>query len=753
MLFRRYACVKQNDQSDCGPACLAAVALHYKCRVRLEQMRDLAGTDKVGTNLLGMIRAAERLGFRSKAVKGSIDVLPQAPLPAIAHVRTKEGLGHFVVLHRATRKAVVVADPARGVVKLPADDFKTIWTGYLILLAPDRAGPRRVGGEPRSPWQRLLGVLAGHTGVMVEAILCAILMTVLGLSTSYFVQHLVDSVLVRGEARLLNALGAGMVLVIVFRALFGVLRQVLLTHVGRKIDLGLISGYMRHVLALPVGFFETRRVGEILSRVQDAGKVREAIAGAAVTAAVDGALVAIMVAVLWAQDAQLALAATASAPLLLAAVLLHYPAANRRSRAAMENAAVFSSHLIEDVSAVETIKTFGIERARAEESEEKLVTLVQSQFGLQRLGMSMNGLSVLLTGLAGVVILWVGGHRVIDGALTIGQLMFFYTLLGYLLEPLGRLASISFQVQDALVAVDRLYQVLDLAPEQSEAHAKQAFGGVAEAIELHGVSFQYGCRTKVLDGLDLVVPAGRTVAVVGESGSGKSTLLKLLMGFHAPTAGRVLVDGTDLRDFDLGTWRGRVGLVSQDAFVFTGTIRENITVGRPDAPPADVVAAARAAGLEEFIASLPDRYETVVGERGANLSGGQRQRLAIARALLRRPDVLIFDEATSHLDTATERAIQENLRTALAGRTVILVAHRLSTVRTADLIYVLHKGRVAECGTHRQLLALNGRYAALCNAQTEHVGDPLGCRAHPGTSTRLLAARSIYDLQSQDVAS
>jgi len=753
MLFRRYACARQNDQSDCGPACLAAVSLHYGRAVRLEHMRQLAGTDRIGTNLVGMIQGAERLGFMAKAVKGPFEVLPRAPLPAIAHVRTKEGLGHFVVLHRVTKKSVIVADPACGVVKQSPEEFKAAWTGYLLLLAPDQAGPRRIGGEVLSPWRRFLGLLGCHTGLLVEAVFCAILMTILGVSTSYFVQHLVDSVLVRQEVRLLNALGVGMVLVVVFRTLFGILRQYLLVHIGRKVDLGLISGYMRHILTLPMSFFETRRVGEVLSRVHDAGKVREAISGTTTTAAVDGVLVLLTLAMLWAYDAQLAAVATAFVPVLVAGVMLHHPAASRRSRRTMESAALLSSHLIEDATAVETIKTFGVERARSEEGEDKLVTFVQGQFGLQKLGLSMNSLALFVTALAGVVVLWFGGHRVISGALTVGELMFFYTLLGYLLEPLVHLASVNLQLQDALVAVDRLYQVLDMELEQPGADKKLAFGGVKNAIELRDVTFKYGCRTAVLEQLNLNIPAGKIVAIVGESGSGKSTLLKLLMGFYAPTAGRVTADGVDQRDFDLASWRSRIGLVSQDAFVFNGTLRENIALGSPAATPEEVMAAARAAGLEQFIASLPERLDTLVGERGANLSGGQRQRLAIARALLRHPDILIFDEATSHLDTATERAIQENLRSVLADKTVVLVAHRLSTVRSADLIYVLHQGQVAESGTHRQLLKQNGKYAALWQAQSFSEEDSLWYRQRLGLADRrrIGVQTSIYGLKVPDV--
>jgi ATP-binding cassette subfamily B protein len=399
--------------------------------------------------------------------------------------------------------------------------------------------------------------------------------------------------------------------------------------------------------------------------------------------------------------------------------MLHHPAARRLSGEAMESSAQLSAHLVEDVSAVETVKAFGIERARAEEGETRLIRVVQEIFSLHKLGISLTTLGSLVTTLAGIVILWYGGRRVMDGALTIGQLMFFYTLLGYLLGPLERLASVNLKIQDALVAVDRLYQILDMELEQNDGHKKARFAGVGKAIELRGVTFNYGCRANVLDRIDLRIPAGKTVAVVGESGSGKSTLLKLLMGFYGPTEGRILIDGTDMHDFNLASLRGGIGLVSQEPFIFNGTLRDNIALGRPGVMLEEVIEAARGAGLDEFIASLPERYETVIGERGANLSGGQRQRLAIARVLLRRPEIVIFDEATSNLDTATERAIQDNLKTALAGKTVVLVAHRLSTIKDADLIYVLHQGRVVEQGTHRQLLALAGPYANLWRSQTD----------------------------------
>ncbi len=716
----KYSYVRQDDQSDCGVAALATIAQHYGKSLSVQKLRQSAGTDRMGTNLVGLLRAAEDIGFIARGVKGPYEGLTEITLPAIAHTVNEHGEGHFVVLHQISSKGVVVADPAKGILKLSQQDFSARWTGYLLLVEPD-ASKAGNGDTVPSPRRRLQALLWMFKAVLAEAFLCALLMTLLGLSTSYFVQILVDSVLVQGEKRLLNALGIGMLLVLIFRSLFSILRQYLLAFVSRRIDLGLIAGYARHLFRLPTSFFEMRQVGEIISRVHDATKIREAISGTALTIVVDAVMVLISVIVLWFYDWPLAAVATAFVPLLFISVLLHLPTAKRLSRQAMEEQGAFSANLVEGITGVDTIKSFSLERERSQICELKLVKVIQSVFSLQMLGISMSTIGIVVNSAAGLAILWYGGHRVIAGELTVGQLLFFYTLLGYMLGPLERLASANLGIQDALVAMDRLYQIMDLETEGDQHANLSELHTIQDGIELRDVEFQYGCRDTVLKGINMRIPAGSRVAIVGQSGCGKSTLLKLLTRKYDPTQGKLIIDGVDLRDYQLDSIRQKIGVVEQEPFVFSGSLYDNVAMGNPNAGLSDVARAIAAADLERFVSELPQRYETLLGERGANLSGGQKQRLAIARALVRQPEVLVFDEATSHLDTATERAIQRGLEREFVGKTVIMVAHRLSTIRDADIICVMDQGRIVQQGTHDELVAQAGLYAELWAAQ---LGSP-----------------------------
>lgn len=732
-----YPCVKQHDQSSCGAAALATISLYYKRAINFHQIRDLAGTDQIGTNFLGLKDAAERLGFEAIGVEGEYEEIPEVPLPAVAHVVNADGLGHFVVLFEINKKGVIVADPAHGIEKLTKEEFCQKWTKRLLLLTPRDDFEEAGDGLTKqiSPWKRYFQLLLPQSRYLIEIFFAALLITILGLASAFFIQHLVDSVLVHGEKKLLNVLALGMIILILFKSLLGIVNQYLLIYVARKIHLSLISKYLRHALHLPLKFFETKQVGDVLSRVNDATKVNQLISGTTLTVVLNSFLTVIFLGIMYYYDWKLALLVTLFLPFIVGATLGFNPAVKTFSRRAMEQASRLQSYIVENVMGVSSIKALGIEERRGHGADEKLVQTIQTHFSLQKTGLTQHALQTLITGVLGIIVLWYGGYRVFAGELTIGQLMFFNTLLASLIDPLNHLTEAQLSIQDGFVALDRLGEVLDLKAEKLHEPKKFQLEKLQSGIKLENVTFRYGNRGDVLQNVSIDIPLGWKIAIIGESGSGKSTILKLLMRFYDPSEGVVSIDGVDLKDYELASVRSKISLVAQEPHIFFGSIRDNILAGFPNATMEQIMFAAQMADLHDFINELPERYETKIGEGGMALSGGQRQRLAMARAIISDPDIFIFDEATSHLDSQTELTIQKNFKEYLSGKTVISVAHRLSTIRTADWIYVLDKGRVVEANTHEKLLTYNGVYA---NYWYSQVGKPSPETIfQTGTSTRI----------------
>jgi len=713
---RKYPFVSQSDQSECGAAALAMVASWHGLPMAVTDLRSLAVTDRQGTTLHNMKLAAERLGFTARYYKdGKFEYLSPVPLPAIVHTNNQEGMPHFIVLYKVNRNSVVIGDPgSNGVETISRKEFCERWSGILMVLVSEGPLERPDGATaPLTPGQRLRRLVAANSRSLIEAFVLAMVVTLLSITSSYFIQLLVDNVLVRNERGLLKALGIGMALVLVFKLLLGIVRRYLLTHVGRRIDLQLMGGYIDHLTQIPLREYESRRVGDFISRLHDASGIREVIGGTALSVFVDFALVSVTLTILWMYDRPLAMLATAFVPILLLAVVVVRPPAKRMIREVMEQNSRLSSQVAENVANIEAIKDCGTQEIRNEEAERRLVNVVKTEYRLSMFGIGMQSVNSLATSAAHLSILWYGGLRVMDGAITIGELMFFTSMLDRLLGPVQRLSESVIEFEEGMTAIDRLYQILGLPSEAHSTSEKVEIQKLQSSIRFDNVSFSYGFRGPVLQDVSLSIPIGHTIAIAGESGSGKTTMLKLMRALLEPGEGQVTFDGIDLRDIDPASLRERIGVVSQDPAIFNGTVTYNVSLNRPGISFEQVIEAVRLAGLEEFINGLPQRYATMIGERGVNLSGGQKQRLAIARALVGDPDLIIFDEATSQIDTETERVIQENLRTALAGRTVVLVAHRPRTIREAEYIYVMSGGRIVQSGTHEELLETSEWYARL----------------------------------------
>ncbi len=715
---RRFFFVKQQDERDCGAACIASITAYYGLKIPLAQVREFTATDRKGTTILGLVEAAEKLGFQAKGVRGTLDSLRDVPTPFIARI-DKPGVGfHYVVVYNIGKKHVHIGDPAQGIVKVTLADFLNQWTNILVLISPaENFAP---ADHTESNLRRFWHLIRPHSSLLAEAFVAAIVYTVLGVLTAFYVGTLLDSVFPNGDERLLHILSAGMLLLIVLRAFFGWTRRLLLLMVAQKIDASLILGYYKHILNLPQSFFDARRVGEIISRVNDAVKIRTAVSGATLTILVDSLMIVFAFAVLLLYSAKLALLVACVFPGFVMVFMLLRGPIRRTQRSLMERSAELQAQFTSSINGVETIKAVSAENYSNLKTELIFTRILRLMDSATKQNMFNSTAAELLSSIAVVTLFWFGGLLVFQGDISLGELVASFTLLGYLTAPLARLVNVHQNVQDALIAADRLYEILAIETEDkhNELKIKLDVDKVNGEILIDGCSFRYGARADVINKLSFSIPAGKITAIVGESGSGKSTILKLLQKMYSVREGKILLDGVDLRDIEVHSLRQVLGVVPQHIELFHGTVLENVAYGESQPRVQRVMEVCSLVGADAFINDLPHRYNSLLGEHGATISGGQRQRLAIARALYKDPRVLLLDEATSNLDSAAEAAIQKLLSLLkFQNMTIVLVAHRLSTVMRADQVVVVEKGAVAEFGTHKELLQMRGKYFDMWNRQ------------------------------------
>ncbi|HEX9512497.1 MAG TPA: peptidase domain-containing ABC transporter [Puia sp.] len=703
--------VKQRDVTDCGAACLASVAAYYGLQIPVARIRQYAHTDSKGTNVLGLVRAAEKLGFQAKGVRGPFDALFETPQPAIAHI-VRGQWHHYVVLYRTSRKYILIMDPAQGAYQRQThEEFKKEWSGVLVLLTPDEGFA--AGNAKSSHFARFWSLLKPHRSVSLQALFGAMVYTILGLATSIYVQKIVDNVLVEGNRNLLNMLSIVMLLILTFQLFIGNLKNIFALKIGQQIDARLILGYYKHLLKLPQPFFDTMRVGEITSRISDAVKIRLFINDIAIGLVVNVFIVLFSFGLMFTYYWKLALVMLTIIP----AYILLYVISNRINkkfqRRLMENNAELGAQLVESLNSVITIKRFSLEGYANTKTETKFVRLLKTIYRSGRANIYLGNYASYATNAIVIILLWAGASFVIDHQLSPGELLSFYALAGYFTGPAMSVIGANKSMQDALIAADRLFEIMDLEQEENRDKLIVQREGMGDIV-FNNVSFRYGSRACVFSNFTMQVQKGKITAIVGESGSGKSTLMSLLQNLYPLEDGGITIGGVDIKYMETESLRKMVSVVPQHIDLFAGTIIENIAIGEFEPDVHRVLAIARQLGIVEFIEKLPAGFGTMLGEHGVNLSGGQRQRLAIARALYRDPEILILDEATSSLDPVSELYVQHTIKQFReTGRTVIVIAHRLSTIMNADSINVLQEGKLAGQGTHPQLLEQNALYAKL----------------------------------------
>ena len=725
----RYYCVKQHDITDCGAACLATICKQNGYKIGITRIREVAGTDKQGTNVYGIIKAAEILGFSAKGVKGDKEAFfLEFPLPCIAHVIMDGNLLHYVVIHKITKKQVVIADPGAGIVKLTPEEFfgdvhkegkppKYQWSGVLILLVKSESF--QTGDETKGLFQRFIHLLLPQKKLIIHIFIASLIYTILGILAAFYFKVLVDDILPDSLMKTLTTLSIGIIVLNIFKVILNAFRTHLLLYLSQKLDIALLLGYYRHVLELPMNFFGTRKVGEIVSRFNDASKVRDAISGATLTIMIDTLMAVAGAVILYLQNVQMFGITVIMVVLYLIIVLTFNKWYEQLNRKQMEDNSQLTSYLVESLNGIQTVKAYNAERKANRETEIKFVKLLKSIFDLSWVSNLQSSLKIFVELVGGVVILWVGSVCVIKGQITIGQLITFNSLLVYFLDPVKNLINLQPQMQTAVVAADRLGEILDLEAEKGENERKKLCpDSLSGDIVFKDVSFRYGTRQLVLEDINLTIKKGQKVAFVGESGSGKTTLSKLLLHLYKAESGNILINDNNIEDIQIEKLREKIAYISQETFLFSGSILDNLSLGLDYATMDDVIEATKSAQAHDFINELPLRYETRLEENGANLSGGQRQRLSIARAMLKKPDILIMDEATSNLDAITEKQLDKTISEYSENMTTIFIAHRLSTIKNCDQIFVMDKGRIIERGTHEELKRLGGKYSMLAKQQS-----------------------------------
>ncbi len=708
--------IKQHDITDCGAACLASIASHYDLKLPISRIRQYASTDKKGTNILGMIEAAEKIGFMAKGVKGGFDSLFKIPVPAIAHVKVKDVLHHFVVLYKATKKYIRVMDPADGKLHdLSHQEFKNQWTGVLILLVPDEAF--ETGNRKVSIISRLWYLMKPHRAVMIQALFGAAVFTIIGLTTAIYVQLIVDHVLTEGNDNLLNLLSTIMIGLLILQIFIGATKTVFTLKTGQQIDARLILGYYKHLIRLPQRFFDTMQVGEIVSRINDAVKIRVFINNVAINLAVNFFIILFSFGLMFTYYWKLGLVMSLIIPAYGIVYLITNRLNKKTQRSLMEDAASLESQLVESLNAVSTIKQFGLEDFANIKTETRFIRLLKSVYQSGVNSVFSSNSTQFFSRLFTIILLWCGGYYVLDGLITPGELLSFYAIVGYFTGPVGQLIGMNKTIQDAMIASDRLFEIMDLDKEKENNRVDLTPELIGDIV-FNDVKFRYGSRATVFEKLNLVIPNGQVTAFVGESGSGKTTLINILQKLYPLSSGKVFIGDLNLDYIGIRSLRKHISVVPQRIDLFAGNVVDNIAVGETEADMKRIVSICNKLGIIKFIENLPNGFETYLGENGASLSGGEKQRIAISRALYKEPEILIMDEATSSLDSSSEQYVHHMIQYLRSrGKTVILITHRLSSVLHADKICVLDNGRLVEEGDHHQLLDKEGHYLKLWQQQ------------------------------------
>ena len=713
----RYTFIKQHDATDCAAACMGMVCLHYKKETTITKLRDMMGTDLKGTNLIGLSKCAEELGFNCQAVKVDKEgFVSRYTLPAIANIVTKEGLSHFVVIFRITKKYVIIGDPAKDLERLTIDEFYKKFTGAMLLLKPNSEFEReKIKGTKL--FDRYIMLLLPQKKLFIYALVASLLVTLLGILSSLFNNIIYDEILPYQQKDVLKMMLAVFLGISLTSTFVSFVRQWILMHLSIKIDIPLMLGYFEHIYKLPMKFFASRKTGDITTRFSDAFTIKDIFTSIALSLIMDISMALITGVILFQMNPKLFAVIIMMTLISIVLVFIFKQPYKKINEEQMQQSSILNSEIIEGLRAVETIKGNANEDIELESIEREYIKSLRISYKEGMLSNVQSTISSVISGVGNLVLLYVGIMQVINNNMTLGSFMAFNTLAGYFMDPIGNLVSLQLSIQEANISMKRLSEIMDYEREQKSERQYQEISSIDGDIKLDHVTFRYGNRKPALDDVSFIIEKGQKVALVGASGSGKSTIAKLLLKYYEPEAGDITIDGMDISEYKNDDIRHAISYVPQNIELFSKSIYDNIRVTRQSATLDEVKEAAKAADAHEFIKRLPMQYYTYLEEAGNGLSGGEKQRIALARAFLKENQFYIMDESTSNLDFATENIIFDMIYNKFRKKTMLIIAHRLATVKNCDKIIVMDKGKIVEQGTHQQLLERKEQYYRLWEMQ------------------------------------
>jgi ATP-binding cassette subfamily C protein len=708
--FGRYPCVLQLAESDCGAACFATIAKYYGRTFAISHIREIVGTGQQGTTLLGLKRGGEALGFNAQGVKGSPEIIDQIdalPLPAIIH-----WLGyHWVVLYGQQGNKYVIADPAVGIRYLSRPQLIEGWQNHIMLLL--EADPVRLNAQPDDEVNglaRFVQRILPYWGILAEALLLNLVVGLITLAFPFLIQLLTDDVLVRGDTKLLNGL---MIAVLVMSAIGSGLRLVqsnLIAHFAQRLELGLILEFVRQILRLPLTYYETHRSGEIISRLRDIQRIRNVISQLLVILPSEFFIATASLSFLLLYSWKLALITVLIAAVMTLSTIIFIPTLRQQSRAVLAEEGENQAILIETFKGGLTLKTTSAAPGLWEELQIRSGRVAHKTFRAIQIAIANRTFSDIVSNLGSVGLLWFGSNLVIAREISIGQIVASYTLAQNVIRLLSDVVIIINELIWIRSAAERITEVTEAKPEMQLGDIKKPFAKISEFADIicTNVNFNYPGHIDLLKDFSLTIPGGKVVAIIGESGCGKSTLSKLIAGLYTLQSGNIRIGIYNLQDLALDYLRQQIILIPQEPHFWSRSIIQNFRLGSPNVTFEEIVQACQLAKADEFISKLPDKYQTVLGEFGASISGGQRQRLAIARAIVTDPPILILDESTANLDPVSETKVLDQLLSHRKGKTTIMISHRPRVINRADWIIFLEKGNLKLQGNLEELKGLSG---------------------------------------------